>query len=153
MRFRLRQLTMPTNVSSHCFPLCASGNSCYDWPMSSFKFQIAALLCAFVVVCGGGCEKKSRMERLAQNSSNAMKKAGNSVKGTANKTKDAVKDTAQKAADAGKDGVQKASAWATNAANKTATFATNAAEKAKEGAKKVESAATNIVNDIKQKVH
>jgi creatinine amidohydrolase/Fe(II)-dependent formamide hydrolase-like protein len=120
--------------------------------MTCLKFSIAALLCALVIFCGSGCEKKSPVAQFAQNSSNAMKKAGNSVKDTASKTKDAVKDTAQKAVDASKEGVQKASVWATNAANKTATFATNAAAKAKEGAKKVESAATNIVNDIKQKV-
>jgi len=147
----------PTNVGGYgswglSFPLCRLFNSCYDWLMTCLKFQIAALLCALVVLCGSGCEKKSPVAKFAQNSSNAMKKAGNSVKDTANKTKDAVKDTTQKAVDASKDGAQNASAWATNAANKTATFATNAAEKAKEGAKKVESAATNLVNDIKQKV-
>lgn len=121
--------------------LPAKFNSCYEWAMNSLKFQITALLCAFIVLFGNGCEKKSAAEKLRDDSADAVKKAGDSVKDVATKAKDAVKDTAQKAMDAGKDGVQQASNWATNAAAKT-----------KEGAQKVESAVTNVVNDIKQKV-
>jgi hypothetical protein len=144
----------PTSDDSgeRLFLLCGSFDPCYVWGMTSLKFQFAALLCALVVLLGNGCEKKSGVEKFAEDSNNAAKKAGESVKDTANKAKDAVKDTAQKAVDAGKEGVQKATDWATNAANKTTTFATNAAAKVKETAKKAESATTNLVNDIKQKV-
>jgi hypothetical protein len=120
--------------------------------MTVIKFHAAVLSITLMALLGSGCEKKSTLEQFAQDSNNAAKKTGDSVKDAASKTKDAVKDTAQKAADAGKEGVQKAATWATNAAKQTTIFATNAAAKAKEGAKKVESAATNIVNDIKQKV-
>lgn len=120
--------------------------------MNCFKFRLAALCSALALIFGAGCEKKSAVEQFSQDSKDAVKKTGDSVKDAAGKAKDAVKDTAQKAVDAGKEGVQKATDWATNAASKTATFTTDAAAKVKEGAQKVESTATNIVNDIKQKV-
>jgi hypothetical protein len=134
------------------FPLCASFNSCYDWAMSSIQFRAGLLSIVLMALLCGGCEKKSTLEQFADDSKSAAQKAGNSVKDAANKTKDAVKDTAQKAMDAGKEGVQKATTFATNVAGKTTTLATNVAAKAKEGAQKVESATTNIVSEIKQKV-
>ena len=96
---------------------------------------------ALMVTLAGGCEKKSPVEQVTEDSNNAAQKAGN-----------AFKDTAQKAVDAGKEGAQKAAAFATNVAGKTTTLATNVAARTKEGAQKVESAVTNFVGEIKQKV-
>ena len=91
------------------------------WKIS--KLKIVCLLVAATAILGSGCEKKSPVEKVVDNTKSAVESVGDKVKDAADKTKDAVKDTTQKVVDAGKQGAQK-----------------------------VQSAATNLVSEIKQKV-
>jgi hypothetical protein len=109
----------------------------------SLKFHAAVLAVIVMAMSASGGETNTE-------------KAKDAVKNAANKTGETVKDTTHKAIDAGKAGVQKAGVWATNVATnvaaKATVVATNVAAKAKAGAKKVENVATNVVNEIKEKV-
>ena len=121
--------------------------------MTRFKFRAAFLAMMLMGSLAYADDTKSKVEQLAQATSDTVQKAKDGIKDTANRTEKAVKDTANKAAEAGRRGVEKASEFATNIAEKGSSLATNVAAKTRVGAQKVESATTNLVDEIKQKVH
>lgn len=116
------------------------------------KSQAALLSALLIAVLLSGCDKHSPVGQLAQQTKSSAEKAEDAVKVAANKTEAAVKNTTQKAVDAGRNGYQKAATFSTNAIGKAASLATNMAVHAKAGAQKVESATTNIVSEIRQKL-